>query len=73
MKTLLISLFITVSFSNRSGKTDSVYLCMGNYSHAYHATLNCKGLRNCKGKEIKVSLYDATHKYNRKACGYCER
>lgn len=51
-------------------KKDSVYLCMGNYSHAYHKYPNCKGLHNCSTSLKKVSLFYATHKYKRVHCGY---
>ncbi len=68
MKAIIIFLLLplyTINF-----KTDSVYLCMGNYSKAYHQTKYCKGLRHCSTDLKKVSLYDATHKYHRKHCGY---
>lgn len=71
MKTFILSISLLVT--TYQSKQDSVWLCMGNYSHAYHASLYCKGLRNCKGKEVRVSIYDAIHKYHRHACGYCEK
>jgi hypothetical protein len=71
MKTLI--LFLSLALIKPQIKADSVWLCMGNYSHAYHSTTMCRGLRNCKGKEIRVSLYDAINKYHRHAYGYCER
>jgi len=72
MKTLIL-LLIAFHPIVKQNKADSVYLCMGRYSYAYHASLYCKGLRYCRGKEIKVSLKDAINKYHRKPCGYCER
>lgn len=71
MKTLL--LFLSLTLAKPINKTDSVWICTGRYSHAYHNTTMCKGLRNCKGKEIRVSLSDAVNKYRRHPCGYCER
>lgn len=68
MKTLLLTL--ALSF-NTHIKPDSVYLCMGSWSHAYHKITTCKGLRKCTTKLKKVSLYDATHKYKRTYCHYC--
>ena len=75
MKTLLLSFLIAVSSLSVSAQTrpDSVYICLGKYSHAYHRNNFCKGLRNCKAKVIYVSLNDAINKYGRKACGYCYR
>ncbi|RKR83482.1 hypothetical protein BDD43_3691 [Mucilaginibacter gracilis] len=68
MKPLFVLLIIF--FLN---KPDSVWICTGKYSKAYHKKAYCKGLRNCKGDEIKVPLKDAIYIYHRKPCGYCER
>ena len=74
MKILILSFLIAVSALTSSAKIkpDSVWLCMGKYAKVYHATANCKGLRNCKGQIVKVSLSDAINKYGRRACEICE-
>jgi len=73
MKNLILSFLITVSSLTVSAKVkpDSVWLCMGPYSHSYHNTEYCKGLTKCSTKLKKVSLDDAINKYHRKACHYC--
>ncbi len=68
MKSIILFLLLNTQLQT---KTDSVWICTGRYSHAYHNTNTCKGLRNCKGMEIYVSLYDARNKYHRKPCNYC--
>jgi hypothetical protein len=75
MKPLILTLAIGVMALTLQAKTrpDSVYLCLGKYSHAYHSNTYCKGLRNCKARIIYVSLSDAINKFGRKSCGYCER
>lgn len=65
MKTLILLLSLIII------KPDSVYICTGGSSYAYHNTEYCMGLKNCRHKIIKVSLDDAVKKYNRKACHYC--
>ena len=49
-----------------------VYLCDSETAHVYHSTKDCRGLRNCTHKIIKVTLDDAVNKYNRRACKICE-
>ncbi|HTI60765.1 hypothetical protein [Mucilaginibacter sp.] len=73
MKTLILFFLLTAGSLSVSAQTrpDSVYICLGKYSHAYHRNTYCKGLRNCKAKIMYVSLGDAIKKYGRKACGYC--
>jgi len=62
MKTLIF--FLSLHFV----KPDSVYLCLGPKSHAYHCITYCKGLKTCSTKLIKVSLNDAIYKYHRTSC-----
>lgn len=53
-------------------KTTYVYVCTGSYARVYHSSQSCRGLNNCKGDIIKVSLSDAINKYNKRACKICE-
>jgi len=53
-------------------KTTYVYVCTGPYGRVYHSSQSCRGLNNCKGDIVKVSLSDAINKYNRRACKICE-
>lgn len=48
-----------------------VYICQGRYSKRYHSSPNCKGLDNCKGGVIKVTLEEA-QKEGRTPCHICE-
>ena len=85
MKKILLSIVIAVSFLSFSNvnitgsnnyrpnlTTDSAYICVSSTAYAYHSRLNCKGLVRCTHDIIKVSVYDAVHKYGRKACKICE-
>jgi hypothetical protein len=77
---LLISFFLITATNISCSAKDPfqekqntyVYICTGKYAKVYHSTNECRGLRNCKGDIIKVTLYDATHKYGRRACKECE-
>lgn len=79
-KLVLLMSLIFVTFSNastsassfHSTKTDMVYICTGGYSKKYHSSSGCRGLDNCKGQIIEVSLYDAINKYGRTPCKICE-
>lgn len=55
-----------------STKTETVYICTGGYSKKYHSSQSCRGLDNCRGQVIEVSLYDAVNKYDRTPCKICE-
>ena len=79
-KIILLLSLIFVTFTNapisasnlHSTKTETVYICTGNYATKYHSTSECAGLNNCKGQIIAVTLYDAVNKYNRTPCSRCE-
>ncbi|GHT25231.1 hypothetical protein AGMMS4957_19690 [Bacteroidia bacterium] len=47
----------------------TVLICTGKYAKKYHKS-QCKGLDNCKGKVIKVTLSEAK-KQGKTECGYC--
>lgn len=55
MRNLIFSLAIVLmAFASPvKSEPDSVYICTGKYSKAYHSTYHCKGLRNCKGERSK--------------------
>lgn len=57
------------SFTNQ--RADSVYICVSKGAVAYHQISDCRGLRSCKHKIIKVSLYDAINKYHLRECRVC--
>jgi len=70
LKQLLLTGLIGLAlFSNQ--KIDSVYICVSKGAIAYHQTLDCRGLRSCKHRIIKVSLKDAINKYHLRECRVC--
>jgi hypothetical protein len=71
MKTLILSLAITLmAFTN---PPKNVYICTGRYAKVYHTNRYCRGLKNCKGEIVKVSLSDAIKKYGRRECKECDK
>jgi hypothetical protein len=69
---LLLAPALVGAATGRPG-ADSVFICTGKYAKVYHAYTGCRGLKNCKGAIIRVSLNDAINKYHRRGCGVCER
>ena len=47
-----------------------VYICTGGNSIRYHKTSGCKGLSNCSGDIIKISIEEAKQ-MGRTACKIC--
>lgn len=67
MKRLLI--IIIIGFLG-CGSSNTVYLCNGPQSKAYHKISYCQGLRRCSTDIETVDIATAKAK-NRKACRYC--
>ncbi|MDE6070330.1 MAG: hypothetical protein K2F92_05600 [Alistipes sp.] len=78
----LLSLFLTISllcaFSGNSvtiesaaaSETAYVYICTGGSATKYHAKATCRGLNNCRGKMVKISVEEAK-KQGRTPCSIC--
>lgn len=49
----------------------TVYVCTGQYSYAYHSRNDCPGLNNCKGQIQYTDEYYATSTLQRKPCCRC--
>jgi len=47
-----------------------VYICTGSNSIRYHKTSRCRGLSNCSGDIIKISIEEASQ-MGRTACKIC--
>jgi len=62
---LLTSLFLT--FGNVFN--DAVYVCDSSTATKYHLSKDCRGLKNCKAKIVKVKLKDAK-KEGKELCGW---
>jgi hypothetical protein len=60
-------------FQSINAEKDSVYICYSATAHVYHASPGCSGLNHCTHRVIKVSLWDAINKFDRRACKLCER
>jgi hypothetical protein len=57
-----------------SGQVDgnnTVYICNGPKSHAYHNNKSCRGLKRCSTDIESVSLNKATSELQRDPCDYC--
>jgi hypothetical protein len=57
--------------SNENKINQTVYICTGNYSYAYHSVSNCPGLGNCKGEIKYTDEYSAVNSFERKPCCRC--
>ena len=62
-------LFVMISITG-CNSVDTVYLCNGPYSKAYHRTSHCKGLKYCTTDIESTDIGTAKEK-NRRACRYC--
>jgi hypothetical protein len=52
-------------------KEQTVYICTGTYSYAYHSQSNCAGLNNCKGQINYTDEYSAVNSFGRRPCCRC--
>lgn len=50
---------------------DSVYICKGHLSKAYHKSESCYGLKWCSKEILEVSKEKAVKKHHRHACSFC--
>ena len=79
----LLSLFLTVSLlstfagnsaaiaSAAASETTYVYICTGSSATKYHAKVTCRGLNNCRGRVVKISVEDAKEQ-GRTPCSICK-
>ncbi len=71
MKRILLLSALAIVFSSSTAKKETVLICKGETSYAYHKDY-CEGLQNCTKEVVKVSRKEAAKKYGiAKACGYC--
>lgn len=49
---------------------DTVYICTGSMSYAYHLKKDCTGLNHCYSGIILMDKKDAIQEEERKLCGY---
>ena len=48
----------------------SVYICDSEGAKKYHLNKNCRGLKNCNHKIIKVTIEEAKKKGKKTLCGW---
>lgn len=65
-------LIIVLIFGIKSGNSQLVFICTGEYAKVYHSKSNCNGLSNCKADIIQVFQSDAINKFNlKRPCCIC--
>lgn len=69
MKNAILFICIVLAMCSCS-EADSVYVCTGPYSVAYHQRIDCKGLKRCGSEIEKISRQDAV-KEGRRPCRIC--
>lgn len=69
MKKILIFFIFFIVFKNANSQL--VYICTGQYSEAYHFSLKCRGLNNCKSQVEQVAVNYAVAIKNRRPCCIC--
>ena len=77
---LLCAFTLTCACNGNTSKTsskneyttdeDKVYICTGGSSKRYHATDNCRGLGNCSGEIIDITI-DEAEGLGRTPCKIC--
>lgn len=65
------NLFLLIFISLLSFKSDTVFICSGPKSVAYHSRKGCRGLNNCSTEIREVSFVYA-QKIGRRACLICK-
>lgn len=71
MKKTLFSLLLLLPLLGANEIPEKkVYLCMGPMSKVYHATPECKGLKNCS-TEIQGITLEKAQKLKRRPCKIC--
>lgn len=68
MKKLLLTISIITLFSFNS-VVDYVYICDSKTAKKYHYDKNCRGIKSCKFKIVKITLSEAEEK-NKTLCGF---
>lgn len=60
----------SISEVNKTNLHQTVYVCTGGFAKRYHSTPNCRGLNNCKGDIVEMSVEKATQK-GKTPCKIC--
>lgn len=63
-------LFLIIVSLISCNSSDTVYVCNGPQSKAYHKTNHCKGLRRCTTDIETIDITTAKER-QRRECGYC--
>lgn len=71
MKRILLLSALALAFTSSTAKKETVLICRGSNSYAYHKDY-CQGLKRCTKEVIEVTKNEAVNTYGmKKACGYC--
>lgn len=68
---LVFPFTITTESDTQDTNDRMVYICTGKSSKRYHATPKCKGLDNCRGEIVKVTVQKAKS-MGRTPCRLCD-
>jgi hypothetical protein len=63
---LLVYLFSVIEIN-----AQTVFICTGNYSVAYHSKSDCRGLNNCRATVVSVTAQYAVNTAERRPCCIC--
>lgn len=66
----LLLLMLPISGIGHVNKQRKVYICTGSKSIRYHYKQNCRGLSNCGGSVISITINEAI-KNGRTPCKIC--
>lgn len=68
---ILIDTSYYISRRKSLNNEDSVYICLNQNSHKYHALNNCNLLNQCNDTILKVTVLSAVTMYKRSECALC--
>jgi hypothetical protein len=68
---IFLVVFYLVSLDCFEINAQTVFICRGNYSVAYHSKSDCRGLNNCQASIVSVSEQYAINSVQRRPCCIC--
>jgi hypothetical protein len=71
MRMPILVLLVLIFFTRQELNGQSVFICTGNYSVAYHSNSDCRGLNNCRASIISVNKEYAAYDKERRPCCIC--
>jgi hypothetical protein len=71
MKPIILLAFYTILSASFTQTNDTVFICKGPKSNAYHTKSTCRGLNKCSSAIFEVSIKAAINMH-RKPCKICK-